>query len=271
MRLPLFGAVAIAILATTPLRSQPAYQYEVVSIHRAAPDQNSSGFSEGPQGGMRARNVTAQETLAFAYAVQDYQLAGIPAWGKTERFEISFTPDRSEIVPGRETPRAAFEGWLDRQRQRMKAVLRDRFNLTVHEETRELPTYVLTVAKGGPKLSASAHPERTQSMNINRGRQIVATTAPMKSLAEALGMLLGRPVRDETGLDGAYDFRVDFAPDPTLPLSGPGSGVPPASSEDAGQPSIFTALTEKLGLRLDSRKGPVTVYVIDRIERPSEN
>src|SRR5262249_23676068 len=142
--------------------SQTAYKYEVVSIHNAAPDQVNSGFSPGAQGGLRARNVTALDVLTFAYGVRDYQFVGIPGWAKTERFEISFTPDQSEIVPGRETPRAAMDGWLFRQRQRMQAVLRDRFSLALREETRELPTYVLTVAKNGHKLSAPEHPERSQ-------------------------------------------------------------------------------------------------------------
>src|SRR4051812_9705260 len=101
-RFRLAGAV-MAVLAAQELRSQAAYRYEVVSIHRAEPGQSNSGFSPGPQGGIRARNVTALETLAFAYSLQDYQIVGVPGWAKSERFEISFTADRSEIVPGRET------------------------------------------------------------------------------------------------------------------------------------------------------------------------
>jgi len=232
----------------------------------------NSGFSPGAQGGMKARNVTAIQVLAFAYGVQDYQLIGAPGWAQSERFEISFTPDRSEIVPGRETGRTAMDGWLMRQRQRMQAVLRDRFSLALRTETIELPIYVLTVAKNGHKLTAPAYPERSQTMNINSGQQIVGTTATMKALAESLAMLLGRPVHDETGLDGVYDFKVDCAPDSTMPLSGAVAGSEqPAATGDPGRASIFTVLTEKLGLRLESKKGPVPVLVIEKIERPSEN
>src|SRR6185369_7156573 len=185
----------------------------------------NSGFSPGPQGGLRARNVTALKALTFAYGVQDYQVIGAPGWAKSDRYEMSLTPDQSEIVPGQETSRAAMDGWLTRQRQRMQAVLRDRFSLVLRTETRELPIYVLSTAKGGHKLTAPAHPERLQNMNINNGRQIVGTTASTKALAESLAMLLGRPVHDETGLDGAYDFKVDWTPDPTMPLSRAGGGA----------------------------------------------
>lgn len=253
-------------LAAPALHSQA--RYEVVSIRPAAPGQMNSGFSDGPQGGMRARNVTAQQALAFAYNVQDYQILGAPGWARSERFEISFTPDRSEIAPGERTPAAELDGWLNRHRQRMQAVLRDRFEAAVREETRELPAYVLTVLRNGHKLSRPAHPDRTQSMNVNGGRQIVATTATMKSLAQMLAMTLGRPVRDETGLDGTYDFQMEWEPDPSMPLS---SAAARAGEGVAGGPSLFTALTEKLGLRLESRKSPVMVLVVDRLERPSEN
>jgi hypothetical protein len=117
---PALSAAAIAILAPQAVRSQPAYTYEVVSIRRAAAGEMNSGFGPGAQGGMRARNVTALRALAFAYSIQDYQIVGAPGWANSERFEITFTPDRSEIVPGRDTPRADMDGWLTRQRQRCR-------------------------------------------------------------------------------------------------------------------------------------------------------
>jgi uncharacterized protein (TIGR03435 family) len=260
-----FIVAALFLLAAHAAFCQPAYRYEVVSIKRAAPDQTNSGFGNGPQGGMRASNVTPLMTIAFSYHVQDYQILELPAWARSERYEITFTPDKSEISVEGDVPRAELDGWLSRQRQRMQAVLHDRFNLALHQETRELPSYVLTVAKGGPKLTPAAHPDRGQSMNINNNRIMICTSTPMKALAEGLAMVLGHPVRDETGLDGAYDFRFEWAPESIMRMSEPGVAA------DSDRPSIFTALTEKLGLRLDSKKAPVTVYVIDKIDRPSEN
>jgi uncharacterized protein (TIGR03435 family) len=261
------AAAALVLLAAHAAFSQPAYRYDVVSIKRADPDQQNSGFSNGPQGGMRARNVTPLMTLAFSYNVQDYQILELPAWARSERYEITFTPDKTEVsVDGENVPRSALDGWLSRQRQRMQAVLHDRFNVALHQETRELPSYILTVAKGGPKLHRAAQPDRGQNMNINNGRQLICTSTPMKSLAEGLAMVLGHPVRDETGLDGAFDFQMEWAPESTARMSEPG-----AATADSDRPSIFTALTEKLGLRLDSKKAPVTVYVVDKIDHPSDN
>ena len=111
------AATVIGILQAQEPPSQPAYKYEVVSIRRAAPGEMNSGFGPGAQGGMKARNVSAMQVLAIAYAAQDYQFVGAPGWAQSERFEISFTPDQPEIVPGQDTPRTALNGWLTRQRQ----------------------------------------------------------------------------------------------------------------------------------------------------------
>ena len=254
------AGAALALLGAQELRSQTAYKYDVVSIHKAEPGQQNSGFSPGPQGGLKARNVTTLGVISFSYHVADFQIEGAPPWAKSERFEISFTPDRSEEMPAQ----GSVDGWLERHRQRMQSVLKDRFELAHHMETRELPSYVLTAAKGGHKLGAAAHPENRQTVNINNGRQLIATTAPLKALAEALAMILGKPVRDETGIEGTFDFKVEWQPDPGMPLSR-------SAEDDTGRASIFTALTEQLGLRVESRKGPVPVLVIDKIERPSEN
>jgi uncharacterized protein (TIGR03435 family) len=261
-----------ALLATVPLRLPQGCLaqagYEVVSIHRAAPGDRNSGFSDAAQGGVRARNVTTLQVLLFAYDIQDYQLAGVPGWARSERFEINFTPAEAEPPIRTEAGNLAakMDQW-SRQRQRLQAVLHDRFNLVLHSEAKEMPIYVLKVARGGPKLRPPAHPENLQTQNFNStpaGRRLVSTTATMDALAVALQASLGRPVHNETGLGGTYDFTVEW-----------GTDLAPAA--DAGKdgtvapvlPSIFTALSEQLGLRLEPQKGPVPVFVIDRIEPPS--
>jgi uncharacterized protein (TIGR03435 family) len=146
-------------------------------------------------------------------------------------------------------------------------VLRDRFDLVLHAETKELPVYALKVAKNGPELPPPAHPGRIQTMNINNipaGRRLVGTTATMDALAQSLQMVLGRPVHDETGLSGRYDFTVEWSNDMAQPAE-PGSGGPVSPI----LPSIFTALSEELGLRIESPKRPVPIFVIDRIKPPS--
>ncbi len=261
-RLAWFCLAAAAPAQTPP---PPSYGYEVVTIHKAVSGQMNSGFGPGAQGGLRARNDSVMQLLTFAYDAREYQFVDAPDWTQTERFEIELTPDKSEIVVGRDTTVAEFDGWLHRNRQRMQAVLRDRFSLVLRAETREHPLYALTVVKGGPKLATPADPKHGVSFNMNNGRQITARTASIEMLARSLAQLLGRYVRDETGLDGTYDFTLEFEPVNAAPPVGPGASNEPA------RPSIFTALTEQLGLRLESKKGPVPVFVIENIEKPGEN
>jgi len=265
----LFSQFAIrSISAQSP--PPPAHRYEVVSIHPAAPGERNSGFSPGAQGGLKARNDTVMQLLMFAYEARDYQFVGIPAWAQSERYEVNLTPERSEIIPNAGTDRAQYDGWLSRSRERLQAVLHDRFGLELRRELRELPIYGLSVAKTGHKLTVPADPGKGPSLNINGGQRIIAKSSTMKSLAEALSMLLGRFVHEETGLEGLYDFKLEFAPDLAVQALGNSRPAEPASA-DVALPSIFTALPEQLGLRLESKKGPVTVFVIGKIDKPSEN
>jgi uncharacterized protein (TIGR03435 family) len=265
-------ALVIAAVVAGSLHGQPAptsaYTYDVVSIHKADPAERNSGFNPGPQGGLHARNDTAMQLLTFAFEAREYQLVGVPGWAKTDRFEIYLTPDRSEAPLADHANQAELDGWLIRSRQRLQVVLRDRFGLVVRRETREMPLYALTVSKGGHKLSAPANPDRGVSLDINGGQQIVARSSTMKQLADSLAMLMGRFVRDETGLDGSFDFKMDFSRDST------GDVVPHSDAAPAGnsvRPSIFAALTEQLGLRLEAKKGPVPILVVEKLDRPTEN
>jgi uncharacterized protein (TIGR03435 family) len=153
---------------------------------------------------------------------------------------------------------------MSRQKQRTQEVLRDRFGLILRAETHELPIYALIPAKGGPKLSPTTDEGRGLVLGGKPGN-ITGRTVTMKMLADQLSITLGRPVSDETGLAGLYNFELKWTPDSPAPPSPDG----PAGA--AGGPSIFTALTEQFGLRLESRKGPVPVFVIEKIEKPGEN
>jgi uncharacterized protein (TIGR03435 family) len=156
---------------------------------------------------------------------------------------------------------------MSRQKQQTQAVLRDRFGLILRAETRELPIYALILAKGGHKLSPPTVTNHGVFLQA-RGTQRIASGpgATIKMLAESLARELGRPVTNETGLDGLYDFKLEWTRDsPARPPS------PDEPASAPGGPSIFTAVTEQLGLRLESRKGPVPVYVIEKIEKPGEN
>lgn len=150
-------------------------------------------------------------------------------------------------------------------------LLADRFKLTVHWETRELPVYALVVAKNGPKLHASKEPDGASGTSAGNGQFTAGgvTLAEMAgALTQELSQELGRVVVDRTGISGRYDVSLKWTPDNGEALSGGTGGA--ASPPDSGL-SIFTAIQEQLGLKLESTKGPVQVLVIDRVELPSEN
>lgn len=124
-----------------------------------------------------------------------------------------------------------------------------------------MPAYSLTVSKGGARLTLSTS---LMSDRINGGRSLIATGFTMKSLADDRSEILGRPVSDDTGLTGAYDIKLNCTPD-LAATNMPQQDVEPSA------PSLFTAINEQLGLRLESKKGTVPVYVVDKLEQPSGN
>jgi uncharacterized protein (TIGR03435 family) len=266
-------------------------------------------------------NVSLKNVLTIAYAVKGYQING-PKWLDSERFDIV-----AKIAKG--STKEQFQLMLQN-------LLAERFKLTLHHETKELPMYALVVGKGGPKLkesveedaaagagspgasagpggpSASAPPPPPPPpgpdgpgpvrmkvgadgmpqlppgagkngllmMMMNGRMRMVGNRQPIAAVIEMLGNQLGRPVVDATELKAKYDFTLDFAPDG---MNGPMGGMMPppppqhdggpvASAPDGAGPSIFTALQEQLGLKLEQKKGPVDLLVIDRLEKvPTEN
>ncbi len=151
----------------------------------------------------------------------------------------------------------------EQYRERVRSLLEDRFHLNVHRETKESSVYDLVAGKNGPTLrETQATNDSTTSSSPGRTSGIGATIG---MLAASLASITGRPVVDKTGLTGKYDYELEWTPEPdTLRPDSPEPGP-------AGGIAIFTALQEKLGLKLESAKGPVDTVVIDRIERPSDN
>jgi len=245
---------AIGVLQAQTLPPPPAYTYDVVSIHRSDPAEVNVRVSEGPQGGLRTINTSALHLIAAAYKVNEYQIADAPHWADAEHFDVMFTPDKAEATPVADALPKEWDGFFSRNLQRLQAVLRDRFGLVLRAETRELPIYVLTRAKGSEKLARQPDDKPGASIATNGDRQIRGRNATMEMLAGQLAWQLNRPVHDETHIDGHYDFKLDWIPEPGLPDG-----------------NIFTAINEQLGLRLEAGKGPVQVYVVEKIEQPSEN
>ena len=253
----------IGIIRAQTLPPPPAFTYEVVSIHKSSPGQDGTSIGPGAGGGMRTQNSTAMQLVTFAYKVRDYQITGAPGWMKSDRFDVSFTPDKTEASPAPGSTPKQFEAFIGRNQQRMQAVLRDRFGLVLRAETHELPIYALVPAKGGLKLTPSANARRGPSLQGGPGR-LRGIGVPLGSLAGHLSVVLGRPVIDQTGSDEQYDFELQYTPE--VPVDAHAEPAP--AQTDRGD--IFSALAE-LGLRLEPKKGPVSVYVVEKIEKPAEN
>jgi uncharacterized protein (TIGR03435 family) len=204
-------------------------------------------------------------------------LSGGPTWINTERFDIIAKPPESEPGPAdlrlSDEERKVFQRQM---RSRIRRLLAERFQLTVHKESKEMPAYTLVVARNGHKMKASEDQAAGQQhMRMGRG-QLNAVGFPIEEFAKSLSNMTGRPIVDRTGLKGRFDFTLEWTPDPGAPMGpggaiGPPPGAPQPPPADPSGPSLFTAIQEQLGLRLESTKSTVEVLVIDKIEKPSAN
>lgn len=230
------------LFATILLR---AASFEVASIKPAVPDAFGSSGEDGRNGVLRMYNVSLKRCIRYAYKIPEDQILGGPRWIDQTRYDILAKTDRPAGEPELLTM--------------LQPLLADRFQLELHHETRTVPGYILTVAKGGIK-AAPADPNRHSGGNGGRGF-IDTTATQVSALTIRLSALLGRPVVDMTGDERKFDFHLRWTPDETLADAG--------SSSD--NPSLITALREQSGLKLESRKVQASVLVVDRAELPSEN
>jgi uncharacterized protein (TIGR03435 family) len=272
MRHVLCGLVAASLIVS----AQPAVQFEAASIKPSAncADGRGGGGSTPAPGRFSVRCFSIEDYIhaansKFADGVSQnprrMQIFGGPDWGKTDTWDI-------EARAG-DAPIARMYGPM------LQKLLEDRFHLKIHRETRQLPVYILTLAKGGPKLSAtkggSCIPLDLNHMQPpapgavwcgggpvrgNAARTVIDSHGQTLTALAAQGFHadLDRPVIDQTGLAGMFDIHLEFAREG-------------AQAGDLSAPSLFTAVQEQLGLKLTPDKGPVEVLVIDHLERPGEN
>lgn len=273
------------IAPVSPLR------FEVASIKQTAlPPGQVSISQKGDQ--YSASGVTLKRLVRIAHQLQDDQIFGGPQWFDTTRFDIVGKIDVTETANAGVVPAG-----VTRVQLMLRSLLSDRFNLRIHREVRELPVYSLTLARKdgsfGRGLTRVTNPEcvggrRTNGAPPSGGAlkascgtsmspgMLLANEITMPTLATALsnltytGMSLGRPVVDSTGLSGAYNVELRFTPD-VMPNLGPGGPPPDMPTIDANGPSLFTAVQEQLGLKLQSAKGPVEVLVVDGAQPPTMN
>jgi uncharacterized protein (TIGR03435 family) len=226
--------------------------FDVASVKRNGSGDPSIGFQVGPGGRFVAANIPLKQFIRAAYTLQLYQIVDAPPWVDAERFDITAVSDRDLTdsrpwIPG--APYLAVQAM-------MQSLLADRFKLVAGLEERDAPGYALVPAKGGDasRLRPAKMPcEGTCGMRPAPGR-LTARGVPLPTLAEFLSQVIGRLVVDDSGLKGEFDLDLRWSPD----------GQP-----DADAPSIFAALPEQAGLRLEPRRARHTVLVVKSIDRPS--
>ena len=235
---------AVCVVAACPGLGQSSSAFEVASVRLSAPG-NTGPSSVGGFGTGRftATNAPLVALLEIAFHVQQYQISGVPDWAEEETYEITAKAEDGISLDD------------DQLRPRLQQLLAERLKLATHREMKDVQGYALVVAKGGPKLKESTSAAATPAF-MRPGR----LRLPRVSMDVFAGMLYFstiRPVVNKTGLEGSYEIELDYARD---------------QDTDSSLPSIFTALQEQLGLKLEAQKVPVEMLVIDNVEKiPTEN
>jgi uncharacterized protein (TIGR03435 family) len=280
------SALLLAALIGTsvvPLGSQAATDDKPFAFEVAALKANASGdrgvvIASPKPGEFTTRNAPLARIIGYAFSVRDDQMMGLPAWSRAERFDIiGKYPAGSRPSPAQVA-------------QMVRGLLADRFKLQTHPETREGATFALVLARRdgrlGPKLKphafdCAAYLARKSDGVVEDGpkawpplcaapisspQRIWASVRPINALASAIARQVGRPVVDQTGLVGTYDFTLEWSPANESSIATRDTAIPvPQAVEGL---SLFTALEEQLGLKLQSARGPIDVLVIDHVERP---
>lgn len=246
--------------------SRPSFDaFEVATIKPTAPDWKSGRYirMEGAHEFV-VRNHVLRTLIAAAYNLNPKTISGGPAWVDSNHFDIVAE------TPG-DTPPT-----YDEQMTMLQKLLADRFDLNFHREQKQLPVYALRIANSGPKLKRStaspdSFPQGPPPLIFTVSLPTVHLPARYASMAELASVfqraVLDRPVVDETGLSGRYDFDLEFTPDETEW----GGAFAGRQNTDSDKPGLYTAMKEQLGLKLEAAIGPVETLVIDHIERPTPN
>jgi uncharacterized protein (TIGR03435 family) len=224
-------------MATASFAWAQSPAFEVASVHPSQDGAKNMAIRRDPAGGITFANANLKNLVLMAYNIQDYQLAGASGWMQSDRYDV---------IARAPADAKKSDTWL-----MLQSLLAERFQLVVRRETKEQPIFEMVVAKNGPKFREPTRPpgEADGSFRTANGH-IKCLRAGMDTLAFALAEVVGRRVVDKTGISGKFDLTLDWAPE---------------------GPTIFTALTEQLGLRLEGSKGRVETVTIEWAERPSVN
>ena len=259
------AAVVLPTLHAQAPQTSPQPQFEVASIKE---NKSNDGIVaiQTQKGRHTARGFTLAALIRNAYRVQEFQIIGGPDWINTERFDVE------AVFPDADRARVDLM---------LRALLAERFKLAVHNEKRERPIYALTFARADKRFGPQLEKSTTDCATAKGPDACSGTVAPgfirlrgrtMAQLAESLSTLtmtgssLNRLILDRTGLDGPYHVTLKFTPENIPPV-----GLPGLPAVDPNGPSIFTALQEQLGLKLEASTGMVDVLVVDSAARPTPN
>lgn len=285
MRIAAVALILASVLAPARAQEPRPLAFEVTSVKVNTSGDWRRSIGPSPGGRFIATNQTLRDLIPFAYGLPQtsagFRVLGGPKWIDEDRFDITAKVDGS---------------WTPQQMSDMlRTLLADRFTLKAHRETRDMPTYTLVMVRGpqafGPHLRRSeiddgacaavrAAVQRREPVPARApgakpvcgtGRTVPGTITsigfPIDLLVASLGPFTSRFVADKTGLTGLFDYELTWTPEqiPQVPPD-----APPLTIDPNG-PSLFTALQEQLGLKLESTRGPVDVVVIDRVEHPTED
>jgi uncharacterized protein (TIGR03435 family) len=238
----LFAGCAFSQTAT----NTPAFEAASIKPNTSLSGHSSSHITNGE---VFMRNVSLKGCIQMAYHIAEGRLAG-PDWLSTTSFDIVAKPPAG-------SPK-------DQYREMMQALLADRFKLAIHHESKMLPAFALLVGKNGPRMQ----PGEAGGPHVDvENNKMTARGMTMANLAETLSRHLDRPVVDKTGLNGFFDLQLEWSPEekPADEKSAAAAPLPPG-------PTIFTAVQQQLGLKLEAQKLPIDVIVVDHMERvPTEN
>jgi uncharacterized protein (TIGR03435 family) len=239
--------------------AQPPRAFDAASVKLNT--AGNGGINMRTQHGrLTVENASVFQIIQQAFLVKQFQLSGGPAWIMTERYNIDARMEKDDISDD--------DLWFS-----LQPLLANRFHLKFHRETKTMPVFSLVLAKAGPKFQAhkegaDGKDRQRLGVSIGSGRgKLTATKTTMASFADSLGQQVDRIIVDNTGLKGKYDFTLEWSPE-----NHEGSIVS-AVEEKVGLTglSIFEALPQQLGLKLESTKGPVQVIVVDSVDRPTSN
>ena len=257
------GLVAEAQTSATPLKTMAADADPSFDVATIKPNNSGVPIMQDLRiDGRRfvTRNSSLGDLIAFAYKVQVKQIVGAPDWLTQDRYDITGVPT------GENTPTMTQVGAM------VQRLLEERFKLTFHHETREMPAYVLNVGKNGPKLTPPASPGPMPTIGFRpapNGLTLLDLNGTLGAFASVLQiMVLDRPVVDQTGISGRFDVQVTFTPDDS---EFKGQMMVPPTDAASAAPGLFDAVQQQLGLKLSAQKAEVDVISIDHVERPSPN